>query len=126
MPTAEARTITDIASLDHVDRHVGAHYASIHRTDELQMGIYVLDPGGRVPAHRHSASWDIALVLDGEIEVRIGNGTEVRVVRCPMHAINLVPPGTVHEIRNPATDAPARFVLVQSPSRTFDFLREEG
>lgn len=125
MPETEARTIGDLAALDYVDRHIGARYAAVHRTDELQAGIYVLAPGGRIPAHRHSTSWDFALVLDGEIEARIGEGADVRVVRCAAHAINLVPPGTVHELRNVGA-APARFLLVQSPSRGFDFLRQGG
>jgi len=125
MPEPQARTIADLAALDYVDRHIRARYAAVHRTDEMQAGIYELAPGGRIPAHRHSASWDFAVVLDGEIEARIGAGEGARVVRCGAHAINLVPPGTVHELRN-VGDAPARFLLVQSPSRGFDFLREGG
>ena len=112
-------SIPDLAALPYVDRHIGAHYAAVHRTDEVQAGIYVLDPGGRIPAHRHSASWDIALVLEGEIEARIGDAPPVRV---PAHGMNLVPPGTLHEIAHPG-DRPARVLLVQSPSRGFDFLR---
>ena len=123
MPESSARTITDPKSLAFTDRHVGAHYAAVHQTDALQIGIYVLDPGGCIPPHRHSVSWDIALVLEGEIEARIGEGPAARVVRCGVHAMNLVPPGIVHTLRNPSADAPARFLLVQSPSRDFDFLR---
>ena len=111
--------------MNYVDRHIHAHYAAVHRTDELQAGIYVLEPGGRIPSHRHSKSWDFAVVLDGEIEARIGEGASARVVRCAAHAINLVPPGMVHEICN-MSDTPARFLLVQSPARGFDFLRTAG
>lgn len=118
-----ARTIADLAALAYADRHVGAHYAPVHRTGEVQIGIYVLDPGGCIPSHRHSTSWDIALVLDGAIEASVGEGVEARVVRCGVHAVNLVPPGVVHALRNPSADTPARFLLVQSPSRDFDFLR---
>jgi quercetin dioxygenase-like cupin family protein len=125
MPEAKARTIPDLSALEYADRHVGAHHAPVHRTDELQVGVYVLDPGGRIPAHRHSTSWDIALVLEGEIEARIGEGEGVRVVRCGVHAMNMVPPGVLHELRNAAGDAPARFLLVQSPVAGFDFLREK-
>jgi quercetin dioxygenase-like cupin family protein len=91
----------------------------------MQAGVYVLAPGGRIPAHSHSASWDFALVLDGEIEARVGDASGTRVVRCGPHAVNLVPPGTVHEIRNPSDDVEARFLLVQSPSKGFDFVRAE-
>jgi len=123
MPDSGSRTITDPKSLPFTDRHVGAHYAAVHRTDALQIGIYALDPGGCIPPHRHSVSWDIALVLEGEIEACIGEGPAARVVRCGVHAMNLVPPGIVHTLRNPSADAQARFLLVQSPSRDFDFLR---
>jgi quercetin dioxygenase-like cupin family protein len=120
MPDAAARTIADLALLDYVARHEGARYAAVHRTDAFQAGIYVLAPGGRIPAHRHTASWDFAVVLEGEIEARIGEGADSRVVRLPPHALNLVPPGTVHELRNPSA-APARFLLLQSPASGFDF-----
>ncbi|MGA3399668.1 MAG: cupin domain-containing protein [Acetobacteraceae bacterium] len=123
MPEGGARTIGDLATLDYVERHIGARYAVLHRTDEMQAGVYVLAPGGRIPAHRHSTSWDFALVLEGEIEAQVGEGGAARVMRCGPHAVNLVPPGTVHAIRNPSSDAAARFLLVQSPSKGFDFLR---
>lgn len=124
MSESNARTITDPASLTYTDRHDRAHYAPVHRTDALQIGIYVLEPGGCIPPHRHSKSWDIALVLEGTIEACIDDGAQRRVVQCAEHAINLVPPGIAHTIRNPSADVPARFLLVQSPSRDFDFLRE--
>lgn len=124
MSEASARTIAELASLPYTDRHVHAHYAPVHRSDEVQIGIYALDPGGCIPPHRHSKSWDIALVLEGEIEACVGEGTGMRVARCGVHAMNLVPPGIVHTLRNPSANVPARFLLVQSPSRDFDFLRE--
>jgi len=126
MSESAASTITDLASLTYADRHQHAQYAPVHRTDEVQIGVYLLEPGGSIPPHRHSTSWDIALVLDGAIEVMIGEGAQARVVRCGVHAINLVPPGTLHAIRNATAGVPARFLLVQSPSRGFDFLRDSG
>jgi quercetin dioxygenase-like cupin family protein len=126
MAESEARTIADLSALDYVDRHVGARYAAVHRTDEMQAGVYVLAPGGRIPAHRHSVSWDFALVLEGAIEAHVGEGNAARVVHCGPHAVNLVPLGTVHEIRNPSRDVTARFLLMQSPSKGFDFQRVGG
>ena len=124
MAGRSSRSIADLASLPYTDRHVGAHYAPVHRTGDVQIGIYILDPGGLIPPHRHSRSWDIALVMEGEIEARTGEGVEQQVVRCIAHAMHLVPPGIVHTLRNPSATSPARFMLVQSPSRDFDFLRE--
>lgn len=123
MPAVDPTTIADLAALPHAPRHEGARYAAIHRADAFQAGTYLLAPGGRIPPHRHSAAWDVAIVLEGEIEARMGEGPAARAVRLKPHAVNLVPPGTVHELRNPGP-AEARFVLIQSPAQGFDFVRE--
>ena len=117
-----ATTISDLAALAYEAKHILAHKALIHQTDAVQVNVYVLDPGGRIPAHQHSTSWDISFVIEGEIEARFADG---RTVRCAAQAINLVPPGTVHEIANASTARPAKFLLIQSPSRGFDFVRAE-
>ena len=117
-----ATTIPDLSALRYEDKHVLAHKALVHQTDEVQINVYVLEPGGRIPAHRHSASWDISFVIEGEIEARFADG---RTVRCGAQAINLVPPGTVHEIANASATRPAKFLLIQSPSRSFDFVKSE-
>jgi quercetin dioxygenase-like cupin family protein len=125
MSAAEPATIADLAALPHAPRHEGASYAAIHRAGAFQAGTYLLAPGGRIPLHRHSTAWDLAIVLEGEIEATIGTGPAARAVRLGPHAVNLVPPGTAHELRNPGP-APARFVLIQSPARGFDFVPEPG
>jgi len=117
-----ATTIPDLASLSYEAKHVLAHKALVHQTDDVQVNVYVLEPGGRIPAHRHSTSWDISYVIEGEIEARFGDG---RTVRCGPQAINLVPPETVHEIANPSATLPAKFLLIQSPSRGFDFIKSD-
>jgi quercetin dioxygenase-like cupin family protein len=117
-----ATTIPDLSALLYEAKHVLARKALVHQTDEVQINVYVLEPGGRIPAHRHSASWDISFVIEGEIEARFADG---RTVRCGAQAINLVPPGTVHEIANASATRPAKFLLIQSPSRSFDFVKSE-
>jgi quercetin dioxygenase-like cupin family protein len=123
--SAHATTILDLSTLLYDAKHVLARKALVHQTDEVQVNVYVLEPGGRIPAHRHSSSWDIAFVIEGEIEARFTEGGTVRTVRCGKQAINLVPPGTVHEIANASTTQPAKFLLIQSPSRSFDFVKSE-
>jgi quercetin dioxygenase-like cupin family protein len=123
MQPAEPKTIPDLASLAYQDRHVRAHHALVHKTEDVQVGVYLLEPGGAIPRHRHSTSWDIALVIEGEIEARMGAGGAARSVRLAAHGMNLVPPGVEHEIVNPSASEPARFLLVQSPARGFDFIR---
>jgi quercetin dioxygenase-like cupin family protein len=120
-----ATTILDLSTLPYEAKDVLAHRALVHQTDEVQVNVYILEPGGRIPAHRHSASWDISFVIEGEIEARFIEGGTVRTVRCGNQAINLVPPATVHEIANASATQPAKFLLIQSPSRNFDFVKSE-
>lgn len=123
MPKFEPTTILDISTLPYDAKHVLAHKALLHQTDEVQINVYILEPGGRIPGHRHSVSWDISFVIEGEIEARFTEGDTVRTMRCGKQAINLVPPGVVHEIANASTAQPAKLLLIQSPSRNFDFVK---
>jgi quercetin dioxygenase-like cupin family protein len=117
------RTIPDFSALSYDEKHIQARKALIHQTDEVQINVYVLEPGGRIPAHRHSQSWDISAVMEGEIEIQFHENGNARTVRCKHPAINMVPPGTVHEISNPSATDRAAFLLIQSPSKSFDFVR---
>lgn len=116
-------SIPDLSALAYSEKHERARKALVHQTDDVQVTVYVLRPGGRVPPHRHSQSWDISVVIEGEIEVRFSEDGAERMLRCQRSAITLVPPGTVHEISNPSLERNATFLLVQSPSKNFDFVR---
>lgn len=122
MPEAP-KTIADLSQLSYDAKHIGARRALVHQTDDIQVSVYVLEPGGCIPLHRHTSSWDVSFVIEGEIEARFGEGEGVRTVRCAPQAMNLVPPGTLHEIANPSATQPAKFLLIQSPSRGFDFIK---
>lgn len=37
--------------------------------------------------------------------------------------MHIVPPGTIHEIVNASTTEPLTFLLIQSPSKGYDFIR---
>ncbi len=119
----EVRTISDISTLPFDSKHIDALKALVHQTDDVQINVYVLKPGGRIPAHRHTSSWDISVVLDGEIEAVFFESGGLRSVRCGKNAINVLPPGQPHEISNPSEENPATFVLIQSPSHSFDFVK---
>ena len=124
MTPAVPTMLADLSSLSYEKNISGARKALLHRTDEVQVSVYLLEPGGRVPMHRHTASWDISFVIEGEIEARFVEDGEVRTVRCGPQAVNLVPPGLPHEIANASAAKPAKFLLIQSPSHAFDFIRE--
>ena len=117
------RSIPDFSALSYDEKHILARKALVHQTDEVQVNVYVLEPGGRVPAHQHSQSWDISVVMEGEIEVRFLSDGDARALRCQRQAITMVPPGTVHEISNPSATDHATFLLIQSPSKSFDFVK---
>jgi quercetin dioxygenase-like cupin family protein len=124
MDAGKPTILCDLSSLAYEVKHERARRALALQTDELQVSVYELEPGGLIPAHRHSVSWDVSLVLEGEIEARFKDGEKIHSVRLGPHMMNLVPPGAVHEIFNPSSDKVAKFLLVQSPSRGFDFRRE--
>ena len=121
---ARTTTLADLSSLSYDEKHSGALKALLHRTDEVQVSVYLLEPGGRIPMHRHSASWDISFVIEGEIEARFLEDGEVRIVHCGPQGVNLVPPGLAHEIANASAAEPAKFLLIQSPSHRLDFITE--
>jgi quercetin dioxygenase-like cupin family protein len=126
MTTNALKTFADLSSLSYDPKHVRAFKALVHQTDEVQVNVYVLEPGGRIPMHRHSASWDISFVIEGEIEARIHEGDDVRTVRCGPQSMTVIPPGTLHEVANAGATGQAKFLLIQSPSRNFDFIKETG
>lgn len=118
------RIIRDFDSLPFEAKHVLAQKALVHQVPEMQMNVYQLEPGGKIPAHRHTSSWDISIVTEGEIEARYFEAGESTVEVCPIGCITIVPPGTVHEISNPSHTSRATFILIQSPSDGFDFIAQ--
>jgi quercetin dioxygenase-like cupin family protein len=118
----DIRSITDFAALQFDEKHILARSAVVHRSEEVQLSVYILEPGGRIPAHRHTSSWDISVVMEGEIEIRFAKDAVLHTIRCKSQAINLVPLGAVHGISNPSTTRSAAFVLIQSRPKCFDFV----
>jgi quercetin dioxygenase-like cupin family protein len=105
------------------DNSVSIRRALVHQQDEVHMHVYVLEPGGVIKSHYHTKNWDIFFVIEGEFEAReTKNGTSAR---CGKHAMHLVPPGIIHEIVNASTTEPLQFLLIQSPSKGYDFVRAD-
>lgn len=82
---------------------------------------YTLDPGERIPWHRHSAVTDYYYGLEGRVVVE----TRAPAARHELGAgqSGTVAPGTVHQVSNPAK-SPCRFLLIQGVGK-YDFVREE-
>ena len=71
----------------------------------------VLQPGQRGRIHRHERQEEVYLVLDGEIEFRLGEG-EGETVTLGRGGVVRVAPATVRSLRNTATDAEAVYFAV--------------
>jgi quercetin dioxygenase-like cupin family protein len=137
MRKAKPTTVLDISNLSYnendavVDEHDVLHHensvlvrrALVHQQDEVQVHAYVLKPGGRIKSHYHTKGWDIFFVIEGEFEA--GHSRDGTSIRCGKHAMHLVPPGTIHEIVNVRTTEPLKFLLTQSPSKGYDFIRSD-
>jgi quercetin dioxygenase-like cupin family protein len=135
MPHVRSTTIPDLSGLSYNENDALAHehdvlnhensvlihQGLVHKQDEVQIHVCVLEPGGRIMSHYHNKSRDIFFVIEGEFEARHSkHGTSTH---CGKHAIHIVPPGTIHEIVNASTTQPLKFLLIQSPSKGFDFIR---
>jgi len=74
-------------------------YQTLFSGDVLQADLYGLEPGFSVPAHRHAATEHVLLVIEGEVDVRIGE----RWIALRPGEIVLVPAGLPHGLHNAST-----------------------
>ncbi|MFK0280878.1 cupin domain-containing protein [Streptomyces sp. NPDC090499] len=119
------KVIIDFTALPFESKHLLASKALIHKASELQASVYVLEPGGAIPRHHHSVSWDISIVTEGRIESSCETAGGVETSLCGVGSVTIIPPGFKHWIRNPDPVEKASFILVQSPTDGFDFLTED-
>ena len=94
---------------------------------ELSLLEFVVKPKGGVSPHFHKGHSDSFYVLEGELEIHLGD--DVFGARTGSYA--LAPPGVVHWFRN-VSDAPARALNLHTPGgfaeyrRELEALREQG
>jgi quercetin dioxygenase-like cupin family protein len=77
---------------------------------ELSLLVLEFQPGSGVDPHFHKAHSDSFFVLEGELEIHVGD----EVVSAVAGTYVLAPPHVVHWFRN-VSDAPARFVNIHAP-----------
>jgi mannose-6-phosphate isomerase-like protein (cupin superfamily) len=86
----------------------------------LYLGEVVAEPGfAGPPRHVHERVHDMFYVLDGTLTVQIGDQT----VDLAPGAFACVPPGVVHTFSN-STQAPVRFLNLNTPSGWEDYMRD--
>ncbi len=94
---------------------------------ELSLLEFEVRPGGGVQPHFHKKHSDSFYVLEGELEIHVGD----EVVHGTPGAYVLAPPGVVHHFRN-TSEQPARAVNLHTPGgfaeyrRELDALRAQG
>lgn len=106
-----AGLVTEATSrrLEPVPRTRGAHKAVLIGTSDgapnFEKRRFVLDPGGRIPAHKHPDIEHEQYVLSGELEI----GLDEETVRVRTGDVVFIPAGTVHWYEN-SSDEPAEFL----------------
>jgi quercetin dioxygenase-like cupin family protein len=71
------------------------------------------------PPHRHEKLHDMFYVLDGVLEMQLGDETH----HLPSGTFACVPPGVVHTFRN-ASEAPVRFLNFNTPAGFEHYMRD--
>jgi quercetin dioxygenase-like cupin family protein len=94
---------------------------------ELSLLVFEVKPGGGVDPHFHKGHSDSFFVLEGELEMHLGD----EVVIAVPGTYALAPPGVVHWFRN-VSDAPMRLLSIHTPGGFAEYraelarLRAEG
>jgi quercetin dioxygenase-like cupin family protein len=86
---------------------------------ELSLLEFEIQPGGGVQPHFHKGHSDSFFVLEGELEIHVGDD----VVTAVPGSYALAPPGVVHFFRN-VSDAPARALNLHVPGGFAEYRRE--
>lgn len=86
---------------------------------EISLLEFVLQPEGGVDPHFHKRHSDSFFILDGKVEIHLGD----EVVEAVPGTYALAPPGVVHYFRN-ESDAPARVLNLHTPGGFAEYRRE--
>ena len=86
---------------------------------ELSFLELVIQPGGSVSPHFHKGHSDSFYILEGEVELHVGE----EVVSGTAGTYVLAPPHVVHWFRN-VTDSPGRVLNLHTPGGFVEYRRE--
>lgn len=85
---------------------------------ELSLLELTMEPGATIAPHVHRGHSDAFYVLEGEVELQVGEQT----VTAPAGSFVLSPPGVVHALRNPGSE-PARLLNLHTPGGFVEYRR---
>jgi thiamine-phosphate pyrophosphorylase len=77
---------------------------------QVELAVATIAPGGGVGPHTHRVHADVFYILEGELELRLGDGT----VRVPPGSCVTAPPRLVHGFRN-RSDESVRYLNFHAP-----------
>jgi mannose-6-phosphate isomerase-like protein (cupin superfamily) len=86
---------------------------------ELSLLELIVQPGDSVDLHYHRLQSDSFYVLDGELEIRVGE----RTVLAPAGSFVLAPPNVDHRFSNMGA-SPARVLNIHGPGGFAEYRRE--
>jgi quercetin dioxygenase-like cupin family protein len=94
---------------------------TVVKADRPEINLLELEvrPGGGVSPHLHKGHTDSFYVLEGEVEIHVGD----EVVSATAGSYVLVPPHVVHWFRN-VREAPARVLNLHTPGGFVTYRRE--
>ncbi len=117
-PRGYVRDADDV-ELEPVPRTRGAHKAVLVGPDDGAPNFatrrFVLEPGGRIPAHRHPDIEHEQYVLQGTMTL----GLDDETVEAEAGEAVFIPAGTVHWYDN-ETDEPVEFLCVVPNTETYE------
>jgi len=105
---------------------LGGDLIEVKLASEATGGAYsmvevTIPPQGGPPPHLHPNVDEALYIVEGEVEVLLGDGT----TRASAGALAFVPKGTVHAFKNVGT-SPSRVVVIISPGGFEKFFLEAG
>ena len=86
---------------------------------ELSLLEFEIRPGGGVDPHFHKLHSDSFFVLEGELEIHVGD----EVVHAMPGTYALAPPGVIHYFRN-VSEKPARALNLHTPGGFAEYRRK--
>ena len=121
IPSLDVVTLADLTAMAFETRRPGYARALLHEDRGMRAVVLRLQPGGRVPPHKHSSAHDIFIGIEGEMEIRWEESCSL----LRPGGFCSVPPGARHEVRNPGKERDAYCVLLHSGPGPFDFVEME-
>lgn len=113
--------IEDMTRVAFESRRPGCAKGVMHVESSVQTAVFHVAPGSGVPAHLHSAVYDLFVGVKGLLQIRYEGQRERGVFELKPGGFCAMPPGVKHEVFNPGAED-AYFLIVHAPHDGYDFV----